>query len=53
MEDVVITRGPELTKKAFNRHYDDLVSTYGPVFAVDLLSDTTAREVILTKEYVR
>ena len=29
------------------------MSTYGPVYAVDLLSDTTAREIILTKEYVR
>ena len=50
---MTISRGPELTKKAFNRHFEDIISTYGPVFAVDLLSDTKAREIILTKEYLR
>ena len=53
VEDVVLTRGPELTKKAFSKHFEDLTTCYGPVFAVDLLSDTKAREVILTKEYLK
>jgi hypothetical protein len=41
----------ELTKKAFTKHFEDLISTYGPVFCLDLLSDTKAREVVLTKEF--
>jgi len=53
LEGVTISRGPELTKKAFAKHFDDIISTYGPTFIVDLLSDTKAREVILTKEYVK
>lgn len=53
VENVALTRGPELTKRAFHKHFEDLISTYGPVSALDLLSDTTAREIILTKEYVR
>lgn len=53
VEDVTITRGAELTKKAFNRHFEDLLACYGPVLAIDLLSDTTAREVVLTKEYFK
>jgi hypothetical protein len=53
VEDVVLTRGPEMTKKAFAKHFEDLVGTYGPQYIIDLLSDTKAREIILTKEYVR
>jgi phosphatidylinositol-bisphosphatase len=52
-ENVALTRGPEMTKRSFHKHFDDLISTYGPIYAVDLLSDTTAREIILTKEYIR
>ena len=52
-EGVALTRGPELTKKAFTKHFEDLISTYGPNYAIDLLSDTKAREIILTKEYIR
>lgn len=53
IEDVTLSRGPEMTKRAFQKHFEDLISTYQQVFLVDLLSDTKAREIILTKEYVR
>lgn len=53
VEDVVLTRGPEMTKKAFQKHFEDLTGCYGPNFIIDLLSDTKGREVILTKEFVR
>ena len=50
----MITRGQELTKNAFTKHFDDIFTTYGaPVFVIDLLSDTTSREVILTKDYLK
>ena len=52
-ENVALTRGPEMTKRAFHKHMEDIISTYGPIYAVDLLSDTTTREIILTKEYIR
>jgi hypothetical protein len=53
IEDVTISRGPEMTKKAFHKHFEELLGTYNSTFIVDLLSDTKAREIILTKEYVR
>lgn len=53
IEGVTITRGPDMTKKAFNKHINELLSTYGNIYIVDLLSDTKPRETILTKEYVR
>jgi synaptojanin len=53
IEDVTITRGPEMTSRAFHKHFDDLFKTYSHISLVDLLSDTKARETILTKEYVR
>ena len=53
VEDVTLTRGPELTKKAFTKHFEDIIGSYGPIFVLDLLSDTKAREVILTKEYLK
>ena len=39
-EGVTITRGPELTKKAFTKHFEDIITSYGPTFIIDLLSDT-------------
>lgn len=53
MEGVNLTRSSEITKKAFTKHFEDIITTYGPMYAVDLLSDTAAREIILTKEYLR
>ena len=42
-----------MTKKAFHKHFEELLQTYGSLFLVDLLSDIKERETILTKEYVR
>ena len=28
IEGVTLTRGPEMTKKAFQKHFEDLLSTY-------------------------
>ena len=53
VEDVTISRGPDMTKKAFKKHFEDILSTYNQVFIVDLLSDKKSREIKLTKEYVR
>jgi len=53
IEDVTIARGPEMTKRAFHKHFEELRNTYKNIFIIDLLSDTKQREIILTKEYVR
>lgn len=53
IEGVTISRGPEMTKRAFHKHFEDIFNLYNQVFVVDLLSDTKQREIILTKEYVR
>lgn len=53
MEDVTITRNPEMTKKAFRIHMNDIIQTYGPVYVINLLRDKTAREMRITREYVR
>lgn len=53
LEDVTITRNPEMTKKAFRIHMNDIIQTYGPVYIINLLRDKTAREMRITKEYVR
>jgi hypothetical protein len=52
-EDVSLTRSPELTKIAFNRHFNDIVDTYGRVFCINLLKLKTAREDILSNAYVK
>ena len=52
-EDVQLTRNPEMTKKAFRLHMHDIISTYGPVYIINSLRDKTAREMRITKEYVR
>lgn len=53
IEGVTISRNPEMTKRAFHKHFDELFQLYNQVYVVDLLSDTKQREIILTKEYVR
>ena len=53
LEGVNISRGPEMTRKAFHKHFEDLKKNYGSIFVIDLLSDTKARETVLTREYVR
>lgn len=53
IEDVVLTKSSELTAQAFQKHMRDLIATYSDITVVDLLSDTKAREVVLTSEYVK
>jgi hypothetical protein len=53
IEGVTLLRGPEMTRKAFHKHFQELTNTYNNIFVVDLLSDSKEREIILTKEYVR
>ena len=48
-----MTRNPDMVKKAFGTHFNDIVTTYGPVYIINLLRDKTKREVLLTKEYIR
>ena len=47
MEDVVLTRNPEMTKKAFGLHFKEIIETYGPVFCINLLRFKTPREVFM------
>ena len=42
-----------MTALGFQKHFHDLIETYKNVFIVDLLSDTKAREIILTSEYLK
>ena len=53
IEDVVITKSTELTHRSFKKHFEELVNTYKNIYCVDLLSETKAREIILTKEYIK
>ena len=53
LEDVCLTRNPEMTKKAFGLHFREIIDTYGPVSCINLLRFKTPREVLITTEYVR
>jgi synaptojanin len=53
IEDVVITKSSEMTQRFFRKHFEDLINTYSDIYCVDLLSDTKAREIILTREYIK
>lgn len=48
-----MTRPSELTKLPFDLHFSDIVSTYGPVYCLNLLKLKSEREVILSNEYVK
>ena len=52
IEGVELTRSSELTSKSFQTHFRDLINDYKNVYIVDLLSDTKAREIVLTEEYL-
>jgi len=52
-EGVTLTRGPDMTRKAFQKHFESILKTYSKTYIIDLLSDTKERETILTREYVR
>ena len=52
-EDVTITRSTEMTRPAFTKHFDEMISEYGKIHCVDLLKDLREREMKLTKEYYK
>ena len=53
IEEITYPKTPELTTLPFRRHFQNLIETYGSIFVVDLLSDTTRRELPLTSGYIR
>jgi hypothetical protein len=53
IEDITYPKSSELTARPFRLHFDELVSTYGDICIIDLLSDTTRRELPLTREYLK
>jgi len=52
-EEIAYPKTPEMTTRPFRKHFTDLIDYYGDIFVVDLLSDTTARELPLTSNYIR
>ena len=52
-EDVSLTRSHELSKKAFQLHFNDITNTYTKVYCINLLAVKTEREALLTNAYVR
>ena len=53
IETIEVTRDSEQTREAFNIHFRNCTSDYGPIMCVDLLSDSKAREIKLTKEFIK
>ncbi|KAF2090828.1 hypothetical protein K490DRAFT_62155 [Saccharata proteae CBS 121410] len=50
-QKISITRSPEATQPAFDRHFEDLELAYGAVHVVNLLSAEKSAEVELTNRY--
>ncbi|EFY93299.1 Inositol-1,4,5-trisphosphate 5-phosphatase 1 [Metarhizium acridum] len=50
-QKIAITRSPEGTQPAFNKHFEDLEHIYGAVHIINLLSDTKPAEVELSTLY--
>ncbi|TWU78378.1 inositol polyphosphate 5-phosphatase [Metarhizium rileyi] len=50
-QKITITRSPEGTQPAFNKHFEDLEHIYGAVHIINLLSDTKPAEVELATLY--
>lgn len=50
-QKITITRSPEGTQPAFNKHFEDLEHIYGAVHIINLLSDTKPAEVELSTLY--
>lgn len=50
-QQIQITRDPEPTQPAFDKHFEDLEQTYGAVHVVNLLSQTKTKEAELTRVY--
>jgi len=52
-EDVQITRSTEMTREAFQKHFQSMTDDYQFVQIIDLLKDKREREKKLTREYYR
>lgn len=50
-QKIHITRSPEATQPAFDKHFEDLEINYGIVHVVNLLSESKPGEVELTQRY--
>jgi hypothetical protein len=50
-QKIQITRSPEATQPAFNKHFEDLELKYGTVHVLNLLSESKPGEVELTDRY--
>jgi len=50
-QNITITRSPEGTQPAFNKHFEDLEHAYGAVHVLNLLSDEKPGEAQLTRLY--
>ena len=50
-QKIQITRPPEATQPAFNKHFEDLELNYGTVHVLNLLSESKAGEIELTERY--
>ncbi|KAG0346078.1 inositol polyphosphate 5-phosphatase [Podila humilis] len=48
---IQISRGPEATKPAFRRHFEELVDKYDDVHVIDLLGTRDQGELTLSQEY--
>ena len=52
-EDVTINRSTDMTKIAFNKHFNSMIQDFNKVHIIDLLQDEREREQKLTKEYYK
>lgn len=50
-QKVQITRSPEATQPAFDKHIENIVNKYGTAHIINLLSETKPGEVELSKRY--
>ncbi|KAH7326496.1 SacI homology domain-containing protein [Stachybotrys elegans] len=50
-QKITVTRSPDGTQPAFNKHFEDLEQTYGAVHIINLLSESKPGEVELSTLY--
>ncbi|KAL5121928.1 Inositol-1,4,5-trisphosphate 5-phosphatase 1 [Pleosporales sp. CAS-2024a] len=50
-QKITITRSAEATQPAFDKHFENLEMTYGPIHVVNLLSHEKPQEIELSQKY--
>jgi hypothetical protein len=50
-QKITITRSPEATQPAFDKHFENLELSYGPLHVVNLLSNEKPNEIELSNRY--